>query len=63
VLLRVWQTQSVKPAAAQKIIAKSAAMRPQKNLVILPGGHFDAYVGNGFKMASAAACEWFMQHL
>ena len=38
------------------------ALEPKK-LVILPGGHFDAYVGPGFQMASQAACDWFVEHL
>ena len=33
-----------------------------KKLVILPGGHFDAYV-DGFSVAGPAAVEWFTQHL
>ena len=33
-----------------------------KKLVILPGGHFDAYV-DGFTVAGPAAVEWFTQHL
>jgi fermentation-respiration switch protein FrsA (DUF1100 family) len=37
--------------------------REPKQLVILPGGHFEAYVGPGFEMASGAACEWFVEHL
>ena len=36
--------------------------REPKRLVILPGGHFDAYVA-GFDGASAAATEWFAEHL
>ena len=36
--------------------------REPKRLVILPGGHFDAYVA-GFEGASAAATEWFTEHL
>ncbi len=38
------------------------ALEPKK-LVVLPGGHFEAYVGSGFEMASKAACDWFVQHL
>jgi uncharacterized protein len=38
------------------------ALEPKK-LVILPGGHFEAYVGPGFELASRAACDWFVQHL
>lgn len=36
--------------------------REPKRLVILPGGHFDAYV-DGFDGASGAALEWFTTHL
>jgi fermentation-respiration switch protein FrsA (DUF1100 family) len=36
---------------------------PPKRLVLLPGGHFDAYTGEGFEISSAAARDWFMQHL
>ena len=43
------------------IAAYDKAHEPKK-LVILPGGHFDAYV-KGFEAASAPACDWFVQHL
>jgi len=36
--------------------------REPKRLVILPGGHFDAYV-DGFDGASGAAVDWFTTHL
>jgi uncharacterized protein len=36
--------------------------REPKKLVILPGGHFDAYV-DAFDLASSAATDWFTQHL
>jgi hypothetical protein len=36
--------------------------REPKKLVILPGGHFDAYV-DGFGVAGPAAVDWFTQHL
>ena len=36
--------------------------RAPKQLVILPGGHFDAYV-SGFDAASGVARDWFVQHL
>ena len=35
---------------------------PPKRLVMLPGGHFDPYV-SGFPASSAAARDWFAQHL
>jgi fermentation-respiration switch protein FrsA (DUF1100 family) len=37
------------------------ALEP-KRLVILPGGHFDAYVKD-FPTAAGAAADWFAQHL
>ena len=36
--------------------------REPKKLVVLPGGHFDAYV-NGFEESSVPATEWFVEHL
>jgi fermentation-respiration switch protein FrsA (DUF1100 family) len=36
--------------------------REPKRLAILDGGHFDAYVA-GFDAASAAARDWFVEHL
>ena len=36
--------------------------RHPKKLVIMPGGHFDAYV-DGFDVSSGAAVDWFVQHL
>ena len=33
-----------------------------KKLLIMPGGHFDAYI-DGFDLAAAAAVQWFTQHL
>ena len=37
--------------------------RQPKQLVILPGGHFDAYVGPDFDKSSSAARDWLVQHL
>ena len=36
--------------------------RQPKKLVLLPGGHFDAYVKD-FETASGAARDWFLEHL
>ncbi len=33
-----------------------------KQLIVLPGGHFDAYVA-GFEAASGPARDWFAAHL
>jgi fermentation-respiration switch protein FrsA (DUF1100 family) len=42
--------------------AYEAALEPKK-LVILPGGHFEAYTGEPFKISSAAQSDWFKRHL
>jgi fermentation-respiration switch protein FrsA (DUF1100 family) len=42
--------------------AYEQALEPKK-LLILPGGHFDAYTGDDFKLNSAAQRDWFVQHL
>jgi fermentation-respiration switch protein FrsA (DUF1100 family) len=42
--------------------AYNRALEP-KRLEVLSGGHFDAYVGQGFEQASGAARNWFVQHL
>ena len=34
-----------------------------KNLVTVPGGHFEAYTGPGFEISSAAARDWFVEYL
>lgn len=42
--------------------AYETAAHPKK-LVLVPGGHFDAYVDEGFAISSAAAREHFVEHL
>jgi uncharacterized protein len=42
--------------------AFSAAAHPKK-LVTLPGGHFDAYRGEGAAVAQVEARDWFLEHL
>jgi fermentation-respiration switch protein FrsA (DUF1100 family) len=37
--------------------------REPKKLVILPGGHFDAYTGPDFELSSGGARDWLVQHL
>lgn len=39
-----------------------AAAKEPKKLVLLPGGHFDAYV-DGFEASSVPARDWFLEHL
>jgi pimeloyl-ACP methyl ester carboxylesterase len=34
-----------------------------KKVVFVPGGHFAAYTGSGFALASTAARDWFAEHL
>jgi len=43
------------------ITASDRAHQP-KELVILPGGHFDAYT-KGFQASSGQARDWFSRHL
>ncbi|MET1026446.1 MAG: hypothetical protein ABWY00_04700, partial [Dongiaceae bacterium] len=47
--------------ADEAIAAYGHALEPKK-LVLLRGGHFDAYVKD-FASASTAACDWFVEHL
>jgi fermentation-respiration switch protein FrsA (DUF1100 family) len=42
--------------------AYSRALEP-KRLELLSGGHFDAYLGQGFEQASGGARDWLVQHL
>jgi len=42
--------------------AFETAAHPKK-LVLVPGGHFEAYVGHGFEISSGAARDWFVEHL
>ena len=49
----------------QMSVLDSAAFehaREPKRLIVLPGGHFDAYVA-GFAAASGPARDWFVRHL
>jgi hypothetical protein len=43
------------------LAAYERALQPKK-LVTLPGGHFDAYLTD-FEQSSAAARDWFVEHL
>ena len=43
------------------LTAYERALAPKK-LVTIAGGHFDPYLGR-FAQASAAACDWFTEHL
>jgi uncharacterized protein len=43
-------------------IARYATANEPKKLIIMPGGHFDAYV-DGFDVAATSAVQWFTKHL
>jgi uncharacterized protein len=47
---------------AELTIAAYEQAREPKKIIIMPGGHFDAYV-KGFEAASGPARDWFVQHL
>ncbi len=38
------------------------ALEPKK-ILLLPGGHFEAYVGRAFEISSPAQRDWFLKHL
>ena len=42
--------------------AYNTAVEP-KRIVVLKGGHFDAYSPAGFEISSGAARDWFVEHL
>ena len=44
-------------------MAADTAKADPKKIVLVPGGHFDAYVGRGFEISSGAARDWFVEHL
>ena len=48
-------------ALGEALAAYERAFEPKK-LVMLSGGHFDAYVKD-FELASAPARDWFVTHL
>jgi uncharacterized protein len=47
---------------ADEALAAYERARQPKRLVMLKGGHFDAYVAD-FDAASGAARDWFLEHL
>jgi len=47
---------------ADEAIATYNEALESKQLVMAPGGHFDAYIA-GFEVASSAAGEWFVKYL
>jgi fermentation-respiration switch protein FrsA (DUF1100 family) len=61
-LLMVVAANDVLTVSDLAIDAYERAREPKK-LVILPGGHFDAYTGPDFELSSGAARDWLVQHL
>jgi fermentation-respiration switch protein FrsA (DUF1100 family) len=61
-LLMVVAAQDHLTVADEALTAYNRALEPKK-LVVLLGGHFEAYVGPGFEQASGAARDWFVEHL
>jgi uncharacterized protein len=60
-LMVVASNDVVTPSAATLRVFESAAQ--PKKLVIIPGGHFDAYRGPSGELAKAAARDFFVEHL
>ncbi len=60
-LLMVVAAGDVLTPADLALEAYERALEPKK-LVLLPGGHFDAYTRD-FELAAGAARDWFVQHL
>lgn len=50
-------------AVADEAFAAYNNAREPKKIVVLPGGHFDAYTGAAFKVTSQSARDWFVEHL
>jgi uncharacterized protein len=60
-LLMVASNDAVTPSALALQVFETAAQ--PKKLVIIPGGHFDAYRGPSGELAKAAARDFFAEHL
>ncbi len=50
-------------ASGQLATAAFETASAPKKLVLVDGGHFDAYTGAGFDVTSTAARDWFAEHL
>lgn len=50
-------------AVADEAFATYNNAREPKKIVVLPGGHFDAYTEAAFKISSQAARDWFVEYL
>ena len=48
--------------AEEAFLAYNRALEPEEQILVLDGGHFDAYVDD-FERASSAARDWFVTDL
>jgi uncharacterized protein len=60
-LMIVAENDNVAPT--ELALAAYERAREPKELVVIPGGHFDAYTGDGFSRAAGAAREFFLRKL
>ncbi len=60
-LLMVVASEDKMTVADLALAAYERALEP-KRLALIPGGHFDPYLGQ-FPLAEAAATRWFREHL
>ena len=60
-VVHYYASQPLGPVADEALAAYERALEPKK-LVMLSGGHFDAYVKD-FELASAPARDWFVTYL
>jgi dienelactone hydrolase len=71
-----WYVPNISPTPLLMVVASNDAVTPSapalrvfetaaqpKTLVIIPGGHFDAYRGPSGELAKAAARDFFVEHL
>ena len=71
-----WYVPNISPTPLLMVVASNDAVTPSalalqvfetaaqpKKLVIIPGGHFDAYRGPSGELAKAAARDFFVEHL
>ncbi len=61
-LLMVVATQDTLSPTDLALDAYNRALEP-KRLVLVPGGHFEPYTGQGFAISSGAARDWLVRHL
>jgi uncharacterized protein len=60
VLFVVGETDTITPTS---VTLKAARLMPRAEILSLPGGHFDAYLGEQFERSSSAETVFFVKHL